>query len=112
MVDGIPMIPTATVEVKKGDSVIRQSAFGDGPVDATFKAISQITKQTVILLDYQIKSITKGEAAQGEVTVRVKKGNTEVNGRGVSTDVIEASAKAYLDALSKLERAKKVNIKK
>ncbi|MEI7641326.1 MAG: 2-isopropylmalate synthase [bacterium] len=109
---GTTMIPTATVEVKKGDSVIRQSAFGDGPVDATFKAISQITKQTVILLDYQIKSITKGEAAQGEVTVRVKKGNTEVNGRGVSTDVIEASAKAYLDALSKLERAKKVNIKK
>jgi 2-isopropylmalate synthase len=108
---GTSIIPTATVEVKKGDKTFRQAAFGDGPVDATFKAINEITKETVILLDYQIKSITKGEEAQGEVTVRVKKGITEVNGRGISTDVIEASAKAYLDAMSKLEREKNVNLK-
>ncbi len=109
---GTSMIPTATVEVKKGDKVSRQASLGDGPVDATFKAINEIVKEHVVLLDYQIKSVTKGEEAQGEVTVRVKKGNTEVNGRGVSTDIIEASAKAYLDALSKLERAKAVKIRK
>jgi len=109
---GTSMIPTATVEIKKGDKVSRQACFGDGPVDATFKAINEIVKEGVSLLDYQIKSVTKGEEAQGEVTLRIKKGRTEVNGRGVSTDIIEASAKAYLDALSKLDRAKAVKIRK
>jgi len=103
---GTGMIPTATVRIKKGGKVFEQAANGDGPVDATYKAINAIVKADLKLLDYQIKSITKGEEAQGEVTVRVRKGNVEVNGRGVSTDIIEASAKAYLDALTKIETGK------
>ncbi|MCE5299329.1 MAG: 2-isopropylmalate synthase [Spirochaetia bacterium] len=100
---GNTIIPTTTVEVKKGKEVKRAVAMGHGPVDATYKAISEIIGAQVKLLDYQIKSITKGEDAQGEVTVRVKKGSREVNGRGVSPDIIEASARAFLDAISKLE---------
>ncbi len=103
---GSGMVPTATVKIKKGDKTHEMAATGDGPVDATYKAINAIVKADLKLLDYQIKSITKGEEAQGEVTVRVKKGDKEVNGRGVSTDIIEASAKAYLDALTKVEAGK------
>ncbi|HRU39439.1 MAG TPA: 2-isopropylmalate synthase, partial [Candidatus Goldiibacteriota bacterium] len=82
---GSGMVPTATVKIKKGDKTHEMAATGDGPVDATYKAINAIVKADLKLLDYQIKSITKGEEAQGEVTVRVKKGDKEVNGRGVST---------------------------
>lgn len=103
---GTGMIPTATVRIKKGGKIYEQSATGDGPVDATYKALNGIVKADLKVLDYQIKSITKGEEAQGEVTIRVKKGEKEVNGRGVSTDIIEASAKAYLDALTKMEAGK------
>jgi len=104
---GNKILPTATVSIKKGDKILNESAVGDGPVDATYKAINKIIKEDIKLIDYQIKSITKGEEAQGEVSIRIKKGQTEINGRGLSTDIIEASAKAYLDALSKLEREKK-----
>jgi 2-isopropylmalate synthase len=103
---GNKMVPTATVEIKKGGKIFRNAATGDGPVDATYKAINEIVKADLKLIDYQIKSITKGEEAQGEVTIRVRKGEKEVNGRGVSTDIIEASARAYLDALGKLEMGK------
>jgi 2-isopropylmalate synthase len=103
---GNKMMPTATVGIKKGGKSFTMAATGDGPVDATYKAINEIVKADLKLIDYQIKSITKGEAAQGEVSIRVKKGEREVNGRGVSTDIIEASARAYLDALSKFETSK------
>lgn len=108
---GNKILPTATVEIKKENKVFKESAIGDGPVDATYKAINKIIKKDVKLIDYQIKSITKGEEAQGEVSIRIKKGQIEINGRGLSTDIIEASAKAYLDALSKLEREEKKNKK-
>lgn len=103
---GNKMMPTATVGINKGGKSFSRASTGDGPVDATYKAINDIVKADLKLVDYQIKSITKGEAAQGEVTIRVKKGEKEVNGRGVSTDIIEASARAYLDALSKFETGK------
>jgi 2-isopropylmalate synthase len=82
------------------------AATGDGPVDATYKAINEIVKADLILIDYQIKSVTKGEGAQGEVTIRTKKGDVELTARGISTDIIEASAKAYLNALGKFENMK------
>ncbi len=104
---GSTMLPTATVRIKKGDKVFEDAATGDGPIDAVYKAINQMVKSNVKLIDYQIKSITKGKEAQGEVTVRVQENGEEVNGRGMSTDIIEASAKAYLDALTKLEKSGK-----
>ncbi|MFH1824934.1 MAG: 2-isopropylmalate synthase [Candidatus Firestonebacteria bacterium] len=103
---GNKMVPTATVSIKTGNKIYKSASIGDGPVDATYKAINEIVKENVKLIDYQIKSVTSGKEAQGEVTVRIKKGEREVNGRGISTDIIEASAKAYLDALSKMARKK------
>ncbi|MEI6845773.1 MAG: 2-isopropylmalate synthase [Candidatus Firestonebacteria bacterium] len=108
---GNKITPTATVEIKMHGKNYQAAGLGDGPVDATYKAINSIVKEEVKLLDYQLRSITGGKEALGEVTVRIKKGAIEVNGRGLSTDVIEASARAYLDALSKLERAKNSKIK-
>lgn len=100
---GSKIIPTTTVEISKGGKIFTQASTGDGPVDATYKAINAIVKADLKLVDYQIKSITKGEEAQGEVTIRVKKGDKEITARGVSTDIIEASAKAYLNAVGKFE---------
>ena len=82
---------------------------GGGPVDATFKAIEQIAQSGAELLLYSVNNITSGTDAQGEVTVRLSKGGRIVNGQGADTDIVVASAKAYLNALnklhSKLERA-------
>ena len=108
---GNKMVPTATVRIKVKGKLEQAAAIGDGPVDAAYKAVNEILgEKDVKLLDYQIRSVTSGKEAMGEVSVRIRKGGTEVNGRGISTDVIEASVKAYLDALSKIERAKKVKI--
>lgn len=104
---GSKIIPTTTIELSKAGKTYTQASTGDGPVDATYKAINAIVKADLKLVDYQIKSITKGEEAQGEVTIRVKKGDKEVTARGVSTDIIEASAKAYLNAIGKFEGKKK-----
>ena len=103
---GNKIVPTSTVSLKIKDKIYKAVSIGDGPVDATYKAINEIVKENVKLVDYQLKSITSGKEAQGEVSVRIKKEDIEVNGRGISTDIIEASARAYLDALSKLARVK------
>jgi len=75
---------------------------GDGPVDACCKAIDKIIKVKAELLDYSIQSVSRGEDAMGEVTVKVKINGDVVIARGASTDVIEASAKAYLNAVNKV----------
>ncbi|MCX8093107.1 MAG: 2-isopropylmalate synthase [Candidatus Goldbacteria bacterium] len=106
---GNKVLPTATVAIKKGEKIFKDAMTGDGPVDAIYKTINKILKVEPKLTDFQIKAITKGQEAQGEVTVRVAKGDKEVTGRGISTDILEASAKAYLDAISKLESIKKEN---
>ena len=83
----------------KGKAIIKEST-GDGPVDACYRAIEAITKTRAALLDYAIHAVTEGKDAQGEVSVKVEiKGNT-YTGRGASTDIIEASAKAYLNAIN------------
>ncbi len=75
---------------------------GGGPVDATFKAIEQIVSSGAELQLYSVNNITSGTDAQGEVTVRLSKGGRIVNGQGADTDIVVASAKAYLNALNKL----------
>ena len=95
--------PHATIELKKGSSVKKQSSSGDGPVDASYKAIEKITGLKFKLLDYSLKAATGGRDALGEVSVRVKSASgSEISGRGASTDIVEASAKAYLNAINKL----------
>ncbi|NEX16141.1 MAG: 2-isopropylmalate synthase [Halochromatium sp.] len=78
------------------------TAIGGGPVDATFRAIESIVNSGTRLKLYSVNAITSGTDAQGEVTVRLEKGGRVVNGAGADTDIVIASAKAYLNALNKL----------
>ena len=78
------------------------AAIGNGPVDAVYKAISTLAANSATLVRYDIHGVTSGTGALGEVTVQLEKGGRRVVGRGASTDVIEASAKAYLDGLNRL----------
>jgi 2-isopropylmalate synthase len=95
-------VATATVQLETGGKQMRTAELGDGPVDATLKAIRKLTKTKAKLLQYNVGSITGGTDAQGEVTVRLEEGGKTVIGRGSSTDIIEASAKAYIHALNRL----------
>jgi 2-isopropylmalate synthase len=96
------VLPTATVRLKKGKEIFGPaSACGDGPVDAMFKAIDLITKEPGTLLDYSLQAVTKGEDAVGEVSVSVRFGKELVVAKGASTDIVEASAKAYLNSLNR-----------
>ncbi len=97
---GTNLIPTATVRIKFNGEAVQESATGDGAVDATFNAIERALELDPGLESYQVRSVTSGRQAMGEVTVRIRKGENSFTGRGVSTDVIEASAKAYVQALN------------
>ena len=99
-------VATATVQLEIDGEPVRMAELGDGPVDATLKAIKKLTKSKARLLQYNVGSITGGTDAQGEVTVRVVDGERTVTGRGSSTDIIEASAKAYINALNRLSNQK------
>jgi 2-isopropylmalate synthase len=101
---GNKTIPTATVRLKTKDQVIQEAACGDGPVDAAYKAMERITGIQLKLQEYSIKAVTGGKDALGEVTVRVKTNGHTFSGRGVSTDIIEASARAYLNAVNRVVR--------
>lgn len=96
-------LPVARVIMSVGGKEHQADAQGGGPVDATFKAIEQIVKSETELLLYSVNNITSGTDAQGEVTVRLAKGGRVVNGQGADTDIVVASAKAYLNALNKLD---------
>src|SRR5258705_1942652 len=101
--------PKAMV-VLKDTAERRAEAQGDGPVDATFKAIESIAKSGAELLLFSVNAVTTGTESQGEVTVRLSKGGRIVNGVGADTDIVVASAKAYISALNKLaSKAEPVN---
>ncbi len=99
---GNTLIASATVRIKKGDTLVEEAACGDGPVDAIFRAIERATGVEVVLNDYYIKAVTSGKDALGEVTVKIAHNDECVVGRGLSTDIIEASARAYLNAINKV----------
>ncbi|MCP5269283.1 MAG: 2-isopropylmalate synthase [Zoogloeaceae bacterium] len=94
--------PEAMVSLAVGGVEQKADATGGGPVDATFKAIEAMAKSGSELLLYSVNAITTGTDAQGEVTVRLSRGGRIVNGNGADTDIVIASAKAYLNALNKL----------
>jgi 2-isopropylmalate synthase len=103
VVAGNVTVPTATVQMEVDGKLLQEAGFGDGPVDATFKTIKKITRTKSKLLQFAINAITSETEAQGEVTVRLEeKGNTVI-GQGADTDVIVASAMAYINALNKIE---------
>ncbi|HVO76311.1 MAG TPA: 2-isopropylmalate synthase [Ignavibacteriaceae bacterium] len=97
---GTNSIPTATVKIKCTDGYKQESATGDGSVDACFNAIERAIELKPELESYHVRSVTSGRQALGEVIVRIRKNKNSFTGRGVSTDIIEASAKAYLQALN------------
>jgi len=96
-------MPTATVELQENGKKepVRDAATGDGPVDAIFRAMERITGVRLQLKDYQLRAVTGGKEAQGEARLEAVFGNRTVSGRGVSTDILEASAKAYLSAINR-----------
>ncbi|HDZ86726.1 MAG TPA: 2-isopropylmalate synthase [Actinobacteria bacterium] len=93
--------PQAEVVLSKDGQELKQSAEGDGPVDAVCAAIKEATKVDAKLINYNVSSITGGLDAQGDVSINLEIDGKPVLGRGVSTDIIEASAKAYLNAINK-----------
>ncbi len=99
---GNKIVPRAVISLKVKNKVIQKSSSGDGPVDACYKTIDKITGIKGRLLDYSLRAVTGGKDALGEVAVKIQSRGRIVSGRGTSTDILEASVKAYLNAVNKL----------
>lgn len=99
---GLEQRPSATVELVMDGHVSKMTGTGDGPVDAVYRTIATLTETKSHLRAYIVKAITGGTDAQGEVSVRVEENGETVTGHGSDTDIIIASAQAYLNALNKL----------
>jgi len=94
--------PKASVKMRAANKTIQANATGDGPVDAAYEAIRQATGQSPKLENYTIRALTGGKEALGEATVKIRDDSRSYVGRGISTDIIEASAKAYVDAINRM----------
>jgi len=100
---GNQIIATATIILEKDGKSLQEAAVGDGPVDAAINAIQRITGTSGKVLDYTVHSVTKGTDAVGEAFIKVDFGKVTLIGKAASTDVVDASARAYLNAVNKLE---------
>lgn len=107
---GTDVIPTATIQIKSNEKMIQESSTGDGPVDASFNAIERALELKPTVESYNVRSVTSGRQALGEAIVRIRSGENSFTGRGTSTDIIEASAKAYLQAINQYLIFTKTNI--
>jgi len=99
---GTGTLPTASVKIRIKDETKQAAACGDGPVDAAYEAIREATGISPKLESYSIRAVTGGKEALGEATVRISQNGRTFIGRGISTDIIEASAKAYVDAINRM----------
>ncbi|OGW81156.1 MAG: 2-isopropylmalate synthase [Omnitrophica bacterium RIFCSPLOWO2_12_FULL_44_17] len=97
------VVPSATVRLSCRGEIKEASSEGDGPVDACYKAIEKATGIEATLVNYSIQSVTSGKDALGEVNIKMLVNGKEIGGRATSTDVIEASVKAYLFVLNKVQ---------
>jgi 2-isopropylmalate synthase len=93
-------LPLAILTVRKNGDDITQASVGNGPVDAVFKCINAITDLDVNLVEYRVEALTAGTEALGESTLKIEINGEIVSGRATSPDVIEASARAYLNAIN------------
>ncbi len=113
VVSGNLFIPSATVKMEIDGEIHQDAAFGNGPVDATINTIRKITKSKDKMLAYIVEAITGGTDAQGNVKIKIEDEGITVTGNGTDTDIIVASAKAYINALNKMayikEKRKKRN---
>jgi 2-isopropylmalate synthase len=102
---GTGAIAAAAVRMRHSDGrIVDQTSVGDGPVEAAFKALELATGINLDLKKFEVRSVTMGEDAQGEVTVTVNYNGHSHRGHGVSTDIVEAGALAYLDVINRLCR--------
>ena len=98
---GTGKTPTATIRLKKNNEIVEKTATGDGQVDAACKAIGLAADVKTRLISYSVSAITESLDAQGDVTIQLEIEGKQFLGRGVDTDIIEASVKAYLNAINK-----------
>jgi len=91
-----------TLKDSNGETV-QDASIGDGPVDAIYSAIQRLTGIKCALMDYRIRAVTKGKEAMGEVNIEIDHNERKVRGRGLSTDILEASALAYVAAVNRLK---------
>ena len=102
-VAGTDILPTATVRIRRPDGqIVQDAAIGDGPVDAIFKAVERVTGVAANLREFSVRGVTAGKDAQGEVSLEleVESDDSTFRGRAASTDIIEASAQAYINAVN------------
>jgi 2-isopropylmalate synthase len=98
---GNKVIANSVISLRRNGRMITEAATGDGPVDAAFNAMERAVGLSLVLEDYKLNAVTEGTDALGEVIVRASKDENVFVGRGVSTDIIEASVKAYLNAINR-----------
>lgn len=111
ILSGSSTVPSATVRIRKKEKVLEDASLGDGPIDALYRAIDRIVNLSPKLDEYRISAVTGGKDAQGEVMVSLVINGVKVAGKGVSTDIIEASAMAYLNAINHYFVTKKIKKK-
>lgn len=99
---GTGVTPTATVRVVSENQTSEEASCGDGPINAAFNALEKVTEVKATLLHYALNAVTGGKDAIGEVTAKIQYNENVYTGRGISTDVLEASARAYLNAINKV----------
>ena len=100
---GTGKVPEVTLALRRGDDLLStQKMCGDGPIDAIFLAIEELTGISVVCRDFRVHSVTVGKDAQGEVMVQVEYQGALYRGHGISTDSVEASAKAFLNAINRI----------
>jgi 2-isopropylmalate synthase len=108
---GCGTVPTATARIRREDAVFQEAACGDGAVDAATKAIDRITGYSITIDDFSLISVTEGREALGRVKIIGRSDYGIIVGSGTSTDIVEASAFAYMDIVNKIARLKKFNKK-
>ncbi len=112
IISGNTSVPTATVKIRHNDEIYEEAATGDGPVDAIFRAIERAIGMSATLKEYKVHAVTPGKQAMGEVQVTITVDNNMAKGRGSSTDILEASAIAYVSAFNKILFTKELNNEK
>jgi 2-isopropylmalate synthase len=108
---GRKTIPTATTRIVVGGKVFQEAACGDGAVDAATKAIDRIVGYKIAIEDFALSAVTEGREALGKVKMIARSDSGVFTGIGMSTDIVEASAMAYMDIVNKIARMKKFNKK-
>ncbi len=96
------IFPTASVKMKKGDEIYIQSANGDGPVDAIYSAIRNVVGMDIKLVEYKVNSISQGKEALGRASIRIEHEGKIYSARAIDTDIIKASAAAYINGINKI----------